>query len=284
MLISEAHEPLLPFPSLPETVKARHLQSALALRPFGFCESDLNLDFEHTPRPLLVTRILECCTRHTDNEPVAQDFFWALPIGKRIECLLLLWSFGTGHEISFGFRCPNETCKQDSEVQITVAEIADLQEQAYRSEHVMASLSDDSSPGASLVLRRPTGGDQLAWLQNRFVNQDEASRAMLGMLLLENKETLIRDEWIADSERALEKHDPLINFSLLVECSECGGRNLLELDLEELSIGGLRKAQLRLLASVHRLAAKYHWSEEQIFSVPYWRRAYYLRLIEEEEN
>lgn len=284
MLISEAHEPLLPFPSLPETVRARHLQSALALRPFGFCESDLNLDFEHTPRPLLVTRILECCTRHTDNEPVAQDFFWTLPIGKRIECLVLLWSSGTGHEISFGFRCPNEACQQDSEVKITLAEIAELQEQAYRSDHVMTRLSDDSPPGASLVLRRPTGSDQLAWLQNHFRNQEEASRAMLRTLLLEDKETIFRDEWIAVAEQAFEKDDPLVNFSLLVECSECGRQNLLELDLEELSLRGLRKAQLRLLASVHRLAAKYHWSEAQIFSVPYWRRAYYLRLIEEEEN
>jgi hypothetical protein len=69
-----------------------------------------------------------------------------------------------------------------------------------------------------------------------------------------------------------------------VKCPSCDTTNLVAIDLEELSLRGLRNAQLRLLASVHRLAAKYHWSEEQIFAVPFWRRAKYLSLITNEKT
>jgi len=279
MLVRQLHEPLSPFPSLPETVKARHPGCDLTLRPFGLYENDLNLDFDHTPRPVLVTRILECCTRHTQKESVEQSFFWMLPIGKRIECLLTLLASGTGADIPITFRCPNTKCGQESEVKISLTEIAGLQEHAYQNERVVVSFESES-----LVLRRPTGGDQLEWLSGRYADQEAASRAMLGTLLLDREEVAFRDEWLPVAERALEEKDPLVNFSLLVDCSNCGEETLLELDLEEVSLRELRRAQLRLLASVHRLAASYHWSEEQIFSVPYWRRAYYLRLIEAEKN
>jgi len=279
MLVRQLHEPLSPFPSLPETVKARHPGCDLTLRPFGLYENDLNLDFDHTPRPVLVTRILECCTRHTQKESVEQSFFWMLPIGKRIECLLTLLASGTRADIPITFRCPNTKCGQESEVEISLTEIAGLQEHAYQNERVVVSFESES-----LVLRRPTGGDQLEWLSGRYADQEAASRAMLGTLLLDREEVAFRDEWLPVAERALEEKDPLVNFSLLVDCSNCGEETLLELDLEEVSLRELRRAQLRLLASVHRLAASYHWSEEQIFSVPYWRRAYYLRLIEAEKN
>lgn len=85
-------------------------------------------------------------------------------------------------------------------------------------------------------------------------------------------------------ERAMETHDPLVNFNLTVRCSACETESLLEIDLEELSLQRLRQAQLRLLASVHTLAASYHWTEPQIFSVPYWRRSRYLNLIEKGKN
>jgi hypothetical protein len=279
MVVRQLHEPLSPFPSLPEAVKAKHPDCDLRLRPFGLYENDLNLDFDHTPRPVLVTRILEWCTRNTRKESLDQSFFWTLPIGKRIEALLTLMALGSGADIPITFRCPNPKCGQESEVEITRREIADLQEHAYQVENVVVDFESES-----LVLRRPTGGDQLEWLSARYADQEAASRAMLRSLLLDGEEVAFRDEWLPVAERALEERDPLVNFSLMIECSDCGEETLHELDLEEISLRELRRAQLRLLASVHHLATSYHWSEEQIFSVPHWRRAYYLRLIEAEKN
>src|SRR4030095_428135 len=223
MLARDPHEPILPFPSLPKTVQARHSSSDLALRPFGIYENDLNLDFDHTPRPQLVTRILESCTRHVQNASIEQSFFWKLPIGKRIEGLLALFSSGTGAEISIAFRCPNKNCGQQSQVEIAMAEVAELQEQAYQNEPVVVSLGSET-----LRLRRPTGEDQLGWVAAQYADQESASKAMLGTLLLDSEQVVLKDEWVSLAERALEEQDPLVNFSLSAGCSWCEEQTLVE--------------------------------------------------------
>src|SRR5919112_166553 len=88
-------DPLAPFPRLPASEAGGRAAGRLALRPFGLHEADLSVDFERTPRPALVTRILECCARRLGGEGgagkrLAPDFFWGLTVGKRVECLLSL--------------------------------------------------------------------------------------------------------------------------------------------------------------------------------------------------
>lgn len=284
MFISERRERLFSFPSLPESVTAGRSVGDLRLRPFGLYESDLNVDFNQPLRPFLVTDILECCTREIKGKEVEPGFFWRLPVGKRIECLLTLAASGTGSEISRTFRCLNEECGLDLEVEMSADEIAAQQNEAYESEQIQVSLRTDS-----VALRRPTADDQRAWLENRFADEPSAIQAMMRTLLVGERgkaaiaET-ITGELVQAVDRAMEEHDPLVNFTATVKCSSCGTESLLEIDLEELSLRRLRQAQLRLLASVHSLAAHYHWSEPQIFSVPYWRRAWYLSLIEKEKN
>jgi hypothetical protein len=290
MFISERHEPLLPFPKLAETATDAAGRSTrnLALRPFGLYESDLNVDFQRTLRPFLVTRILECCTRdavqHEEERQLDPQFFWNLTVGKRTECLLNLIALAEGSELPLTFRCHSQTCGQSLEIEISVAEICALQDEAYAAEQVSVQLENNS-----LVLRRPTGSDQLAWLKSRFADEESAIRAMLRTLLPEQSAVPLEGgplsrELVQTIESALEEQDPLVNFSLTAVCPYCEEENLYEIDLEELSLSRLRRAQLRLLASVHKLAAHYHWSEQQIFSVPFWRRAHYLSLIEKEKN
>ena len=278
-------EPLLPFPRVPETVKARYSVGELTLRPFGLYERDLSVDFNHAQRPFLVTQILECCTRDARGEKVEQSFFWNLTVGKRIECLLNLISSGEQPEISVAFLCPNGACGQELEIELAVEEISELQEQAYAAERVSIQIENQQ-----LVLRRPTGSDQLSWLKSRFAEEDAAVKQMLRTLLLEDAEGTAADgdatprELVQSVGRAMEEHDPLVNFSLQVQCPYCEQECPCEIDLEALALRRLRQAQLRLLVSVHRLAANYHWSEGEIFAVPYWRRTYYLNLIEKEKN
>jgi hypothetical protein len=286
MLISERREPLLQFPRLSPAAEDRFSNSRLALRPFGLYESDLNVDFSRPLRPFLVTEILECCTRGAQSERIEQAFFWNLPVGKRIECLLTLLQWEeTERETPFAFRCPAKECGEESEIEISVREIAQLQTQAYEAEQVCVQLES-----GALVLRRPTGADQLAWLKTSFVNEAAAIKVMLRTLWQEDTGPCVVDpealpsESIAVIERALEEHDPLTNYRLQVKCCNCGAENPLEIDLEEFSLRKLRQVQLRLLASVHRLASHYHWSEQEIFAVPYWRRARYLSFIDREKQ
>jgi hypothetical protein len=276
-------EPLRPFPDLPDAVKAGYPAGGLALRAFGVHETDLEVDFERTPRPILVTRLLECCARDADREPVEERLLWDLPVGKRIECLLALLPHGAGAGVHLAFRCPAPACREHSEIELSLAEVTAIQQDAYTADRVLVPLERGVA-----ALRRPTGRDQLAWLNTRFASRRAAVVAMLRLLLDDasgeplDAETLEEEE-IHAIELALEESDPLVHFTLRATCPACAADHPVAADLEELSLRRLRQAQAQLLASVHRLAAHYHWSEQQIFSVPPWRRAQYLRLIETEK-
>ena len=284
MFISERREPLFPLAGLPQSVAAG-CASDLVLRPFGLYESDLNVDFDRALRPFLITEILDCCASELGKGGIEPEFFWSLTVGKRIECLLHLLPLGREEQIPFTFVCPNKECSQQLEIEISIQELTKLQAQAYETEVVPVVLEN-----GSLGLRRPTGNDQLAWLKNNFADEAAATEAMLGTMLLGYPEaaTVARD--IASStlvqlvDQALEEFDPLVNFTQLVNCSSCGAENLLQIDLEEFSLGRLWQTQMRLLASVYKLAAHFHWTEREIFSVPYWRRVGYLNLINKEKE
>jgi hypothetical protein len=55
--------------------------------------------------------------------------------------------------------------------------------------------------------------------------------------------------------------------------------NDIAIDLCEVALTTLRRLQRQLIVMVHRLASHYHWSEQEIFAVPHWRRKEYLELI-----
>src|SRR4029434_4971577 len=126
----EQAEPRLSFPSLPEGNGGGYRNEDLALRPFGYYESDLNVDFNEPRRPFLVTEVLECCTRAVNGERVRPEFFWELTVGKRIECLFTL-ATATSRDISCTFRCVNQECSAELEIEIAAREVAATQREAY---------------------------------------------------------------------------------------------------------------------------------------------------------
>ncbi len=283
MFSSQPHEPLLPFPALPDAFRHRHSIAELALRPFGIYERDLSVDFSATPRPFLVTEILDCCTRDARGNAVGREFFWELTVGTRIECLLRLVLGDSQSEIPLTLHCP--ACGGELEIELTAAEIAELQQQAAASEETIVVNE------GRVRLRRPTGNDQLAWLGQTFESEADALRQMLSTLIVDGAAQRLFEAGSRVEGGVLEKishvmdeHDPLVNFSVQVQCPECGREHVCEIDLEELSLNRLRQAQFHLLATVHRLARHYHWSEEEIFKVPYWRRDHYLNLMQREQE
>jgi hypothetical protein len=269
----------LPFPPLPGAGQAAGVAGNLFLRPFGVCERDLEVAFRQPVRPLLVTQLLECCTLSSAGVAVAPDFFWQLTVGKQIECLLILVAACGWRELPLTFRCPNPACAQEVEVELPVAELVELQHQADAQEWVNVQ-----SGGEQLALRKPSGQDQLAWLSRHFLTEEEAAEAMIGSLLRRDDERELG--WVrldqvrlAAINQAMEEGDPLVNFNFEIHCAECGQQHRHEIDLAGLALSRLQQSQLRLLHTVHRLAAHYHWSEQEIFAVPHWRRAYYLALV-----
>src|SRR5262245_39918875 len=180
--------------------------SDLTLRQFGIYESDLNVDFT-APRPFLVTEILDCCTRNASGASVDRSFFWDLTVGARTECLLRLAA--TDEEIPLALRCPNRACGRELEIELTVNEISELQQQALNEEAITVD--------SHLRLRRPTGNDQLAWLGRSFEVESEALEQMLCTLVVEGTPSRESFEEIG---RVMDEHDPLVNFTVQVQCPD----------------------------------------------------------------
>lgn len=253
----------------------------MALRQFGLFCSDLDVDFDQSSRPRLVTQILQCCTIGKDGYLPDQDFFWDLASSKRIECLVAIATLGGSSGLTVFLRCPSETCLQEMELEISLEELASVQRQTDNTDRFLIRLGNETLP-----IRRPTGWDQLNWSKISFDDEDVATRAMIQTLLLEQApiEEDNSGEWMQGIDRTMGELDPLVNFTLLVSCPGCGTENRYEVDLQEIALDLLRQNQLGLLQAVHRLALHYHWSEEQIFSLPPWRFSRYLALIENEEE
>ncbi len=279
---SERHSHLAPFPQLPASAQTVPAIDGLLLRPFGLFRDDLEIDFDQYSRPRLVTQILQCCTTSRGGEAPDQAFFWSLSSGKRIECLAAIATLGDTSGLTIRLRCPDETCRQEMEVEVSNHELADLQRRSDETDRFLVRIGDEKVP-----VRVPTGRDQQDWLEASFDDEGIAPNTIIETLLLgphSFEEDSVPDEWVQPIDAALEEIDPLVNFVLLVGCPDCGKENRYEVDLQNISLGMLRRDQLRLLRSVHRLALHYHWSEEQIFGLPPWRYSHYLALIETEED
>jgi hypothetical protein len=268
--------------NIPEGVKAKHLIEELYLRPFGYFIDDLGVDFNHEFRPYIATQILECCIRNRDGEKVNQNLFWDLTLDKRIECLITIATLENSSGLPISLRCLNETCQKMTELEISKDEITDLQ---LKADSFMIRIGDEN-----LEMRKPTGRDQIKWLETPLINKDTVIREMIRTLLQEDKENSsgtecgITDIAVKAIDELMDEFDPLINFNLTVRCPYCDKDSIYEIDLEEISLQRLHEAQKSLFLTVHRLASHYHWSEHAIFSIPHWRRIHYLSLIGKEET
>ncbi|MBN9658099.1 MAG: hypothetical protein J0H49_07965 [Acidobacteria bacterium] len=89
--------------------------------------------------------------------------------------------------------------------------------------------------------------------------------------------------WVDVVEEALAAHDPLGEIVLVGPCAGCGQMLQAEFDLKLSWVGWLRSRVRRLMADVHTLARNYHWSEDEILSIPESRRAVYLDFCDVEE-
>lgn len=244
----------------------------VGLRRFGIFEGDLDIDFASANRATLANSLFEACAVDPTGI-LSEGFFRELSIGKRIECLLVLAAGGRDAALGFPFKC--EGCGEEIELELTLREISEMQHEADLTETVGVDIG-----GRRIYFRKPTGRDQEEWSRMKFIDERDAARGMIARLAeLPGRLEAMKPEKLSAVEEALEEADPLVNFSCGVSCGECGDLNEHEIDLMETALGMLNRAQNQLIVSVHRLASHYHWSEQEIFAVPDWRRQRYCELI-----
>jgi hypothetical protein len=271
------------YPSIAAETGTQFRVEDLSLRPFGTTVMDLAVNFNQLNRPSVETQVLECCTCSRQEIPPDRSFFWHLEVSQRTECLLRLSTLGDSTTFTVTLRCLNPECYEPIEVELSLEELMALQRQAQAHPFVAVQLGDQS-----FRLRRPSGLDQRRWLEQVFRDERATVRAMIQTLLLDpslgqlDPLWLGQDGWVEAFNQAMEEGDPLVNFSLGVNCPYCETQSTYAIDLGALALQRLRKAQQHLLRSIHRLARHYHWSEAEILTIPRWRRDYYLAQIERE--
>ncbi len=270
-----------PFPALAEEVRAKCGRGELRLRRFGSSAEDLDVDFENSYPPQVVTEVLSKCAYELGCGPLTPSFLWSLSVGKRLECLLILMGLGTRGEFNIPLRCPSSSCRKQSEIDFTIAELLEIAARAPLEDRIFVQVNESSIP-----VRRPTGWDQLAWLEHPPQDENAAVRVMTQRLASDAASDGGERFWGPLSqavEQTMREHDPLVGLTVSVNCAECGLPADHELDIAGIVLGLLRDRQRQLIRSVHKLARSYHWSEATILSIPPWRRDVYLGLQDEQE-
>ena len=244
---------------------------------FAVVPSDLAIDFSGLATPELVTEIIAGCTLSAEGTPVpARRFFWDLPLGTRIECLLLIVGLDGGDSFSLPLHCANTGCGEALEVDFTLGELlGSVEQEAQDNIEVLRN-------GKRIALRRPTAADQVAWRGRSYGSRPEAVRGIARFLIVEQPDDELDDEWLEIIEQALDRHDPLIDFTVTVQCPACREHSPHRIDLADFALGRLAAGQAKVFQEVHLLAGHYHWSEPEILAIPPWRRAKYLALLERE--
>lgn len=261
----------------PEAMAATYAIDKLMLRPFGIDRRDLEVDFSESFRPALVTDVLECCTTTAHGKSVDRDFLWTLPVGTRIEWLLRIIAIEGAFEAPLPVRCRNETCGEIVGVDLSLAELLAIQSES--SQFITVDCG-----GERLELRKPTGLDQRVWATQEFPTERAAIESMVQALCDKTDALALDDESLFAIDQSMQEQDGLVNFSLEMICPCCESNTQLDMDLQEFGLERLQQAQQRLLTTVHQLAKHYHWTEDEIFSVPSWRRNHYLKLLAKEQE
>lgn len=266
---------LSPYPPVSAGTVPQHFKKRLFLRNYGLSASDLEINF-NLIRPLLVTSLLKQCTVAEEGEVPDTSFYWNLTVGERIECLLIITGMNSQPDIEIPLRC--NSCRELIEIEISLDSLFGNSLPNHFSVNIEGRIID---------IRRPRGTDQLEWLGMQFPDERTAAAAMVRSLILNSSENEnlpeLPETWISSTEAVFSENDPLVCFRVTVCCPECGSETQYEIDLEELALKKLQGIQKQMLYDVHQIARRYHWSESQILSIPQWRRAYYLELIDREE-
>ena len=264
------------FPDLPQWLTAGiHAATPAGMRPFGASQEDLTVDFRMARRPELMTQLLCLCCESSDGLPSDDALFLKMPIGLRIALIVRLAQLTNPGPFSWHLHC---TCNEENEFELTAAQILSLSDGILDSESTSVVIGEDTS-----TVRRPTAHDQMRWLSQ---SDESQSKAMLRSILVSpSLEELLGKGHTLDSiavalEGAMDSFDPLPCFQLSVGCPQCGITQEVSPDLTGAALDRLQRAQRAALEDVHRLASRYHWTEDQILGLPQWRRQSYLELIE----
>lgn len=243
----------------PELSPANGCAPQPAWRSFGLKQADLEANFRTASRPSLTTLLLTICDDAAGED---EQHWFKQSVSRRTLGLLQIVAVTEGlGTLAIDLRCQQANCREPAfEVSIPLSALVELQARG-------------EAQGVDSGFRHPTGEDQLRWLS--LPRSSQGVEAMARSLLTTDPSP----QWMDQAETVLAEMDPLTSFSVTCACPGCGAQDAHAVDLEAWALARMQRKQASLIATVHRLAVAYGWTESTIMALPPWRRTAYERLV-----
>jgi len=247
------------------------------------------------PAAAVVTELLaRRLSRIGTLRPVTASLVRDLLVGDRSYLILKLREMTFGKRVDAVFHCPNPDCGKPMDVAFSLDDI-EVRRAPVTTRFVSLRLS--AEPGHDLgdfiEFRLPTGGDQEAVAEIGRRDEEQAIRVLLARCLRSlgahtsidhTKIAGLSPEAFREIETALYEHAPHVEIELEAACPECGTIFVAPFEIASFFVSEVQPDYRGLERDVHVLARHYHWSEQDILSLPLQKRRRYLRLIQEESE
>lgn len=215
--------------------------------------------------------LLGAIGRDGEGGPVAWS---SLPVSDLDAALLRLRQFLAGDWIKTTARCTQEACGSRIDLSFRISEFL---------EHQQPELRRDIEPaghagwfrlkGAEGEFRLPSCGDVAAVSANPGGYRELVQRCVKP----EGMEEAAR----LRLEEAMEAMAPSLYTELEGECPECGQAVSVPFDPQVYVLRELRSRAMSIYEEIDLLAARYHWTEQEILAMPRVRRSRYAELSAE---
>lgn len=240
--------------------------------------------------------VTELLVRHLARigtlQPVTAALVRDMLVGDRHYLTLKLREMTFGKRVDAIFHCPNQNCGKPMDVTFSLDDIEILRAPvSTRFFSVRLSAEPGPAPGDLVEFRLPRGGDQEAIAKIGRRDEEQAVRTLLARCVRSlgaqtpvDQETIagLSPESLEEIETAMYERSPHVEIEPEARCPECKTEFIAPFDLASFFLSEVRPDRWRLERDVHVLARHYHWSEQDILSLPLQKRRRYLHLIQEE--
>ena len=248
---------------------------------------------QDAPASAVVTKLLaRRLVRIGTLRPVTASTVRDMLVGDREYLILKLREITFGNRVDAVFHCPNPDCGKPMDVTFSVDDI-EVRRAPVSARYFSLRLPAKSGRdlGDLVEFRLPTGGDQEAVAEIGRQDEEHAVLAMLARCVRSlgahtsvNAAVIagLSQEDLGQIEEVMYERAPHLEIEPEAVCPECGRGFIAPFDMASFFVKEVRPEHWRLERDVHVLARHYHWSEQDILSLPIQKRRRYLHLLQEE--
>lgn len=195
-----------------------------------------------------------------------------LTVGDRVALLLQLRRLSFGDRMECSITCP--ACRDEMSLSLSVGRLLQSKSGEARTE-------GEVNVGGFLLKIRPLVGADVEALEADKAANNLAEALVRSCIVSADVPlpTQIPEEVVAGVSAKLEEMDPQADILLDLSCPSCGHRFGTPFLIDEFLMREVRSRVPQLEREVHWIAFNYHWSEDDILSLPTGKRAKYVDLI-----